>query len=608
MRTISLSYAFVFSILARGRRPVATNFLLACSRLSGNALGSFTHGYGISNCPSNLLQESSITFASFLSMGLNFMGLQEHGFMDTRIDSVLLDVQSVCIIFYKHIFPFVVPDNGTSNITTISDITLTEEEVCAVLKALDEDKATGPDKIPALLLKKCAVNISSSLCRLFNKSLSCGILPSEWKLANISSIPKRSPNNDVSNYRPLSLLSLISKAIERCIYNRLIEHVHGQIYELQYGFLRGKSTTSQLLHVLQQFLNVLEQKNQVDIVYLDFAKAFDKVSHNLLLVKLHNFGIRGNLLQWFRDFLSGRFQRVTALGVSSEPLPVLSGVPQGPLLFIIYVNDLPKSVSQDTTMAIFADDTKCYRPTKNSEDNKTLQSNLDNITIWCHEWKMDLNQTKCGVLHLTRSREPAITQYTVLDSPVNRSNSQRDLGMSITSDLKWNKQVQDISLKANKMLGFVKRTTHVICNQSVRKALYLTMVRSQLAYGSQVWAPQTVGNIQTIERVQRRATKFILSLPYRTDISYKDRLEILNIIPLCYWQEYLDMVYVFKSLKNDSDSNILVKVSTRETRSASNGILLNVGKCRTVNYQNSYYRVSQKKRSATSNFDYSKMT
>ena len=161
--------------------------------------------------------------------------------------------------------------------------------------------------------------------------------------------------------------------------------------------------------------------------------------------------------------------------------------------------------------------------------------------------------------------------------------------MSITSDLKWNKQVRDISLKANKMLGFVKRTTHVICNQSVRKALYLTMVRSQLAYGSQVWAPQTVGNIQTIERVQRRATKFILSLPYRTDISYKDRLQILNIIPLCYWYEYLDMVYVFKSLKNDSDSNISVKVSTRETRSASNGILLNVGKCRTVNYQNSYY-------------------
>ena len=202
---------------------------------------------------------------------------------------------------------------------------------------------------------------------------------------------------------------------------------------------------------------------------------------------------------------------------------------------------------------------------------------------------MDLNQTKCGVLHLTRSREPTITEYTVLDAPVNRSSRQRDLGISITSDLKWNTQVQDISSKANKMLGFEKRTAYAICNQSVRKALYLTLVRSQLAYGSQVWAPQTVNNIQTVEHVQRRATKFILSLPYQTNISYKERLQILDLIPLCYWHEYLDIVYIFKSLKNDSDSNISVKVSTRETRSTSNGTFLNVGKCRTVNYQNSYY-------------------
>ena len=158
-----------------------------------------------------------------------------------------------------------------------------------------------------------------------------------------------------------------------------------------------------------------------------------------------------------------------------------------------------------------------------------------------------------------------------------------------TGDLKWNKQVLEISSKANEMLGFVKRTAYAICNQSVRKALYLTMVRSQLAYGSQVWAPQTVSNIQTVERIQRRATKFILSLPYQTDISYKERLQILDIIPLGHWHEYLDIVYIFKSLINDSDSNILVKVSTRETRSARNGTFLNVGKCRTVNYQNSYY-------------------
>ncbi|CAB3983300.1 Hypothetical predicted protein [Paramuricea clavata] len=261
-----------------------------------------------------------------------------------------------------------------------------EEEVRVVLKALDEAKASGPDKIPALLPKNCAVNISSSLCQLFKKSLSCGILPSEWKLANISPIPKRNPIHDVTNYRPISLLSLVLKVFERCIYNRLIEHVYGQIYELQYGF-SGEDLQHRSCYTFSiKFLTYLSKENQVDISISTLPK----------LLKLHNFGIRENLLRWFKDFLSGRFQRVTALGVTSKPLPVLSGVPQGsilgPLLFIIYINDLPKCVSHDTTMAKFADDTKCHRPIKNSQDKVTLQSDLDNITNWCHDWKMELHQ------------------------------------------------------------------------------------------------------------------------------------------------------------------------------------------------------------------------
>ncbi|CAB3995716.1 Hypothetical predicted protein [Paramuricea clavata] len=237
-----------------------------------------------------------------------------------------------------------------TDLTTISDLTLTEGEVRYVLRNLDEEKATGPDKIPAVLLKNCAASIAPSLCELFNKSLSSGQLPSEWKLSNVCPIPKESPLHEVSNYRPISLLSLVSKVFERCIYNRLIDHISSKLNELQYGFQRGKFTTSQLLHVLHNIHKMLEKRCQVDTIYLDFAKAFDKVSHDLLLVKLHNFGIKGNLLRWFKNYLSGRFQRVTVHGVTSQPLPVLSGVPQGsilgPILFLIYVNDLPDSVSQ----------------------------------------------------------------------------------------------------------------------------------------------------------------------------------------------------------------------------------------------------------------------
>ncbi|CAB4005371.1 Hypothetical predicted protein [Paramuricea clavata] len=226
---------------------------------------------------------------------------------------------------------------------TISSITLTPEEVYHVLAAPDENKATGPDKIPAKLLKNCASSIYLSLCDLFNKSLSMGKLPNEWKLSNIVPIPKKGPAEEVSNYRPISLLSLVSKVFEHCVCNQLVSHISTQLHRLQFGFLRGKSTTSQLLHILQDIHQALESGNQVDAVYLDFAKAFDKVSHKLLLTKLHKFGIRGDLLSWFENYLSGRYQIVTVLGETSGTLPVLSGVPRGSilgsLLFLVYVND-----------------------------------------------------------------------------------------------------------------------------------------------------------------------------------------------------------------------------------------------------------------------------
>ena len=216
------------------------------------------------------------------------------------------------------------------------------------------------------------------------------------------------------------------------------------------------------------------------------------------------------------------------MGITSEPLPVLSGVPQGsnlgPLLFLFYVNDLPKSTSNNTIVTMFADDTKCHCSLQHPDVNKILQSDLDKITVWCHDWKMSLNQSKCGVVHFSRSQQPKPSQYTLLGKPIKPTCSQKDLGIITTSDLKWKKQILEMSSKANRMLGCVKRTASAIHDVSVRKTLYMTMVRNQLAYCCQVWAPQSVNNISTIKRVQRRATKFILSLPYNTNISYKERL------------------------------------------------------------------------------------
>ena len=180
---------------------------------------------------------------------------------------------------------------------------LSPGEVLDVLHHLDVNKATGPDKIPAKLLKNCAPCISNSLCAIFNKCLHLGKLPAAWKVANIILIPKSGLPGEVSNYRPISLLPIVSKVMEHCVYNRLIEHISSQLYNLQHGFLKGKSTTSQLLEVLNEIGGMLDNRVQVDTIYLDFAKAFDRVDHHLLLKKLHLFGINGSLFCWFSDYL-----------------------------------------------------------------------------------------------------------------------------------------------------------------------------------------------------------------------------------------------------------------------------------------------------------------
>ena len=355
-------------------------------------------------------------------------------------------------------------------------------------------------------------------------------------------------------------------------------------------FLRNISGRSFTLpNVLHNIHKFLEKRCQVDTIYLDFAKAFDKVSHEHLLI---------NLLCWFGDYLSGRYQRVTVMGITSEPLPVLSGVPQGsilgPLLFLVYVNDLPKSTSNNTIVTMFADDTKCHRALQHPDDNKILQSDLDKITVWCHDWKMSLNQSKCGVFGKPTTKTfAAYTSWKAYQTNMQACNIQEVyVGLLHACNkptyTSWKAYQTNMQTKANRMLGCVKRTALTIHDVSVRKALYMTMVRNQLAYCCQVWAPQSV-NISTIERVQRRATKFILSLPYNTNISYKERLVTIDIIPICLLARISNMVYLLKCIITNSDSNINIKKHVRETQTSTQGVLLDVPKCKTAAFQNSYY-------------------
>ena len=215
------------------------------------------------------------------------------------------------------------------------------------------------------------------------------------------------------NYRPISLLCIISKVLERCIFNHCFPFFKSHIHNLQHGFIQGRSTVTQLLAVYHDMLDTLASGQEVDVIHPDFSKAFDKVSHNLLLNKLNGHGIGGPLLQWFDSYLSHRCQRVMLEGEFSDWLPVTSGVPQGsilgPLLFIIYANDMPDCSSGESKLALFADDSKLFRSMSSRSSSATLQSDLNSLFQWSENWKMSFNISKCQVLHMSRKRTPTHT-------------------------------------------------------------------------------------------------------------------------------------------------------------------------------------------------------
>ena len=266
---------------------------------------------------------------------------------------------------------------------------------------------------------------------------------------------------------------------------------------------------------------------QTDLVLLDFSKAFDKVNHLKLLFKLSQHGVKGNTLNWIRAFLLGRTQAVLLEGERSAEAPVTSGVPQGsvlgPLLFLLYINDLPKNIQSQ--VRLFADDTAVYLTVTSLEDAHTLKADLDPLQEWEQTWDMEFNPGKCQVLRITRSLKPLMSQYTLHGQVLESVDSAKYLGVNISQDLSWNHHVNEITGKANRTLGFIKRNVKTR-NEQVKQLAYKTLVRPQVEYASSVWNPHTDQNILKLEMIQRRAARWVKNnySPYDSVTSMLDNL------------------------------------------------------------------------------------
>ncbi|XP_071943713.1 uncharacterized protein [Antedon mediterranea] len=415
------------------------------------------------------------------------------------------------------------------DIVPLNNINITEKTIFEALLSLKPNKSPGPDGITPKMLSMSAPIIAPVLCKMFNKFLTDGFVPKDWKLANVTPIFKSGNRNDVNNYRPISLCSIIGKVFERIIADNILFHLQffGFISPTQHGFYPGRSCVTQasaLYHDWSQTMDV-RQPPVIDAIFLDWEKAFDRVPHDLVIKKLHNMGVCGSLLKCLHSFLSDRFQRVVLNKEHSDWDRVGSGVPQGsvlgPLLFNLFVYDLPLNTS--SVMKQYADDTVIYKPVFSRHDALTLQQDLCKISKWCEDNKMKLNAKKCKVMHITRKRNyiPHFI-YTIESNPLEAVNSHKYLGINFSRDLTWSAHVNDVSMKSMRMLGFIKRFVG-FNDTEILLRLFNALCRPVIEYGAPVWDPHQKQHNIAINKSLRRVTKLCV------EGDFTDRLKILNL-------------------------------------------------------------------------------
>jgi hypothetical protein len=459
-----------------------------------------------------------------------------------------------------------------------SDDPFSQQEVNKLLKNLDTSKSPGPDQIHPKVLYELADVIDAPLTRIFNSSFESGTVPKDWRIGQITALFKKGSKTLPSNYRPVSLTSVICKTMEKLIRKRIVDHMneHELFSPRQFGFMSGRSTTLQLLRVMDHWTEILDNGGVINTIYMDFMKAFDKVPHRRLLSKLKSYGLNTCIRRWIQGFLSERKQRVHLNGHYSSWREVTSGIPQGsvlgPILFVIYINDLPSCVLSD--IFLFADDTKVYREIECDADQEVLQRDLHSLFDWSERWLLCFHPDKCKVLQITNKRKSCedpiyyMNKYDGGTTTLEVVKSEKDIGVTIDQYIAFDKHIQLQVNKANQLVGIIRRTFDHLEYRTFC-LLFKALVRPHLEYAGSVWSPHKICDIESIENVQRRATKM---LPHLKDKSYEERLRILQLPTLKYRRLRGDMIETFKILNKVYDPRAtsgLFNLSSGTTRGHS---------------------------------------
>ena len=450
----------------------------------------------------------------------------------------------------------------------LQQVKVTVKKVKDKIRKLRQGSAGGPDGIGTQLLKELESEIASPLTLVMRRSVEDGHVPEDWRTANVTPIFKKGSKHSPANYRPVSLTSVCGKILESIIKDEIMSHLnrHGLLRKSQHGFMSKRSCTTNLLSFLERVTEAVDTGEAVDVIFLDFAKAFDKVPIQRLLLKVKGHGIGGQIYQWIAAWLTNRRQRVVLNGKESVWAWVLSGVPQGsvlgPILFLIFINDLDLAVEFVELLRKFADDTKIAQTIRSDEDRNTLQAALDSLLDWAARWGMTFNVQKCKVMHVGRSNP--CHQYSMAGTRLERTTEERDLGVIMSDKLKPSSQCAKAARTAQTVLGQIIRAFH-FKDKDVFVQLYKTYVRPHLEFSTPAWSPWTVADKDLLEKVQRKAIRQVTGLRGN---SYEERLAELGMVTLEERRHRADMAMTHQivAMQDGGDRSELFTMATEAAR------------------------------------------
>lgn len=437
------------------------------------------------------------------------------------------------------------PESPSGGSSVLQRIIFDPSNVQRKISTLRVNAAPGIDGISPKTLKSLASVLAAPLSALFQQLMDNHTLPDQWKMGLITPIYKGGRRADPTNYRPITLLPTLSKVMESIIADqmRLFLEQNHLLSPLQHGFRAKRSCLTNLLQTRDRWTMELDTGNEVDSVFLDFSKAFDRVHHSTLIHKMATFGIRPPLLQWVHAYLQERNVAVRSNGVTSATAAIRCGVPQGsvlgPLLFLLFINDLPGMLH--SPCQLFADDMKIWRTIRGTEDTKALQDDLNTISMWTTANDLPLNEGKCRVLAL---RSDIKRTYILNNRAIPHSEAEKDLGIVVHSSMGVSEQCKKAAHTANKHLGLLRRTFGHF-DSGIIHILIATYIRPHLEYTVQVWSPWLKKDQRLLEQPQRRATKLV---PGLRNVEYGKRLAVLNLYSVAYRRLRGDLILTYNIL------------------------------------------------------------